>query len=318
MNGVKNILFDLNIDGDCTNLGSLAVLNILANEGKARMLATTACFNSPLATGCIRAINHYYGNDDVPVGILHRQDETHPTPFMKPVVATFRPDHPDGEEAPDTVDVMRKALAAEPDDSVVLVISGCFASFAALLQSGPDEISPLSGQELAERKITRVVIMAGHFTTFEPKVYAENNVVVQIPAAQYVVTHWKKELVLADYGLGVRTRSLKEFRFHGSEDHPLRMMYRIHDGDEAGATAEWALDGNPSWDHTAVMEGVEPGKYFDYHEYGDIEVDDAGNTIWHEKEGGRHTYLLPKMPLDEVAATINDMIFPEWRQFAEK
>ena len=303
-----NVLLDLNIDGDCTNLGALSVLHVYANQGKARILATTACFNSPLATGCIKAINTYYGRPDLPVGILHRQNETHPTPFMKPVNETFRPEHPDGEEAPDSVTVMRRALAEEPDGSVTFVVVGCLASAAALLQSGPDDISPLSGQELCDRKIKRLVAMAGEFPTFN-ETFGENNIVVQIPAAQYVTAHFTGELVLSGYEIGIRTRSLKEFRLHGSDDHPLKMMYVINDG-------EGFTEGNPSWDHTAVMEAVEPGKYFDLHKPGRIEVTEKeGLTVWHEEEGGKQTYLMPKLPFDEVAGVINDMIFPEWRKF---
>ena len=302
-----NVLLDLNIDGDCTNLGALSVLHVYANQGKARILATTACFNSPLATGCIKAINTYYGRPDLPVGILHRQNETHPTPFMKPVNETFRPEHPDGEEAPDSVTVMRRALAQEPDGSVTFVVVGCLASAAALLQSGPDDISPLSGQELCDRKIKRLVAMAGEFPTFN-ETFGENNIVVQIPAAQYVTEHFTGELVLSGYEIGIRTRSLKEFRLHGSDSHPLKMMYVINDG-------EGFTEGNPSWDHTAVMEAVEPGKYFDLHKPGRIEVTEKeGLTVWREEEGGRQTYLLPKVPFDEVAGVINDMIFPEWRK----
>lgn len=303
-----NVLLDLNIDGDCTNLGALSVLHVYANQGKARILATTACFNSPLATGCIKAINTYYGRPDLPVGILHRQNETHPTPFMKPVNETFRPEHPDGEEAPDSVTVMRRALAQEPNGSVTFVVVGCLASAAALLQSGPDDISPLSGQELCDRKIKRLVAMAGEFPTFN-ETFGENNIVVQIPAAQYVTEHFKGELVLSGYEIGIRTRSLKEFRLHGSDSHPLKMMYVINDG-------EGFTEGNPSWDHTAVMEAVEPGKYFELHKPGRIEVTEKeGLTVWREEEGGRQTYLMPKVPFDEVAGVINDMIFPEWRKY---
>ncbi|MCQ2461841.1 MAG: nucleoside hydrolase [Clostridia bacterium] len=305
---MEKIFLDLNIDGDCTNLGALAVLNVLANNGKAEILGTTACFKSPLATGCIKAINEYYGNGYLPVGILHRQDETHPTPFMKPVNENFRPDAPDGEDAPDTVGVMRRVLSLQDDNSVTLVITGCFASFEALLKSGEDEHSPLSGQLLAEKKIKRVVVMGGSFDTFGDVPFGENNIAVQIPAAKYVTQHWKKELVLSAYEIGIRTTSLKEFRLHGSRSHPLQMMYEINDGDGF-------KDGNPSWDHTAVLEGALPGEYFNYHEYGEIEITDDGHTVWHEKEGGKHTYLLPKTPLDDVAAVINDLIFPQWREY---
>lgn len=309
MSEKTNVLLDLNIDGDCTNLGALAVLHVLADQNKANILSTTACFNSPLATGCIKAINSYYGRGNIPVGILHRQEPTHPTPFMKPVNETFRPEHPDGEDAPDTVEIMRKTLAALPDDSAVMAVVGCFASAAALLQSGPDSISPLTGQELAERKIRRIVAMAGQFTTFGDGSFGENNIVVQIPAAKYVVEHWNKELVFSGYEIGIRVRTLKEFREHGSERHPLRMIYRIHNGEDG------APEGNPSWDHTAVMEAVSPGRYFNRHEFGRIKVDDQGITTWHDDPKCKHTYLLPKTPLEDVAAEINTLIFPDWKKY---
>ncbi len=305
----KKILMDLNIDGDCTNLGSLAVLNLLANNGEAEILATTACYKSPMATGCIKAVNRYYGNGDVPVGILHRQEETHPTAFLMYINQVFCHDHPYGEDVEDTVTVMRRALSDQEDDSVVFVVAGCFASAEALMRSEPDDISPLSGDELCHRKISRIVAMAGSFDTFGDKVFAENNIFVQIPAAQYVTTHWTKELVLSGFEIGIRTRTLREFRRFGPNDNPLKLIYNIHNGSLNN------LGDNPSWDHTAVLEGVRPGQYFDYHEYGRIVVTDNGFTEWHPEQGGRMTYLLPKSDLSDVRDAINTMIFPEWKQY---
>ncbi|MCQ2433388.1 MAG: nucleoside hydrolase [Clostridia bacterium] len=308
MSEKAKVLSDLKIDGNCTKFGALSVLHVLADLGEADILAVTACFKSPLAAGCIKALNRYYGRPDLPVGILHRQDETHPTPFMEPVNKTFCTDHPDGEDVADTVEIMRKTLAAQEDGSVRLVVVGCFASVAALLESGPDVYSPLTGQELAERKISGIYNMGGSFDTCGDTPFAENNIVVQIPSAKYVTEHWKGLLVHSGYEIGIRTRSLKEFRFHGSKEHPLRMMYEINDG-------EGFAEGNPSWDQTAVLEAVRPGMYFDRHAYGRMEITDDGLTVWHEDDTSRHTYLLPKVPFDEVAAVINDMSFPEWRDF---
>ena len=303
------VLLDLNIDGDCTNLCSLAILNILANRGDAEILATTACFKSPLATGCIKALNRYYGHPDIPVGILHRQEATHPTPFMKPVNEKFCPDHPDGEDVPDTVEVMRKVLAEQDDDSVVLTVVGCFASVEALLRSGPDEYSELDGQSLAEKKIKKIVAMGGGFPTFHSEEqFPENNIAVQVPAAQYVAQHWNKTLILSAYEIGRRILSLKEFRYHGSSEHPLNMMYRINNND--GFT-----EGNPSWDQTAVLESVYPEKYFYHHGGGKLIVTDDGRTLLDDTDGGNHTYLLPKVPFESMVELINDMIFPEWRNY---
>ncbi len=308
---MKKIILDINIDGDCTNLCSLAVLNILKNEGEAEILATTACYKSPLATGCIKAINRYYGNPDIPVGILHCQDETHPTSFPSYINQIFCPDHPFGEDAEDTVSVLRRVLSAQEDDSVVFVVAGCFASAAALLQSEPDSISPLSGHDLCHRKISRIVAMAGAFDTFKKEeVFPENNVVVQIPAAKYVTENWKKEFVFSGFEIGQRIQTLKEFRHFGPFENPLQLAYNLLD-----ASRNLPLGDNQSWDQTAVLEGVRPGQYFNYHEYGRIHVTDDGITEWVPESGGRMTFLVPKVNLLDVRAVINDMIFPEWRQY---
>ena len=312
---MERYLIDVSIDGDCTNLCALAVLNVLSKRGEARILASTGNLNTPLATGCIKMINEYYGDQEIPVGILHRRQEPHPSIFLEPVNEMFCPDKPDGEDAPDSVNVMRRALSEEADGSVIMLVVGCFASFADLLRSGPDAISPYSGMELAEKKISRVVAMAGQFQIFDEKVMRENNIVTDVPDAQYVMDHWKGELVLMDFELGYAIRTLKEFRFHETAACPLRLMYRLTDSDVGDvSSAKWEK-GNPSWDPAAVLEAVRPGKYFAYHEYGRIEVSDDGVTTWHEDKDGRQTYLLPKIPTEEVAAVLNDIIFPDWRKY---
>mmetsp|Transcript_82961 Transcript_82961/g.248522 ORF Transcript_82961/g.248522 Transcript_82961/m.248522 type:complete len:155 (+) Transcript_82961:251-715(+) len=64
-------------------------------------------------------------------------------------------------DAEDALIVYRSTLAAAPAASVVLVSIGHMTNLLPLLQSGPDEWSPLSGLELVKRAVRHMVMMGG-------------------------------------------------------------------------------------------------------------------------------------------------------------
>src|ERR1700744_4956963 len=67
------IIFDTDMSGDIDDVGALAVLNKLTNLGEAKMLACVTNNGVPEKAigGCIKAVNTYYGNPDVPIGTYH-------------------------------------------------------------------------------------------------------------------------------------------------------------------------------------------------------------------------------------------------------
>lgn len=66
-------------------------------------------------------------------------------------------------ETPSSTALYRELLAAEPDRSITVYPHGQLYNIKALLDSGPDEHSPLSGAELVEAKVERMVMMIGAF-----------------------------------------------------------------------------------------------------------------------------------------------------------
>ena len=75
---------------------------------------------------------------------------------------------------PDSVAELRRLIAENPGVTVVVV--GNFYNVGALLQSAPDESSPLTGVELVRQNVSSFVLMAGSFanttkqmTTRRPK-----------------------------------------------------------------------------------------------------------------------------------------------------
>ena len=82
------------------------------------------------------------------------------------------------------------------------------------------------------------------------------------------------------------------------EDDPVARAYDLHNG---GA-------GRCSWDLTAMLDAVRPGRYWNYHEYGRVSVDEELVTHWTHDETRKHTFLLPKTDYEEIRRIIDDII----------
>ena len=100
--------------------------------------------------------------------------------------------------------MLRKALAAQPDHSVVIAQVGFSTNLARLLDSPPDGHSSLSGAELVRRKVKLLSLMAGAFTTIEGNTrYREYNVVKDIPSARSLADRWPTPMVYSGFEIGI-------------------------------------------------------------------------------------------------------------------
>ena len=80
---------------------------------------------------------------------------------------------------------------------------------------------------------------------------------------------------------------------------PVKRIYEIH-----------SPHGRQSWDHTAMLEAVRPGVYWNYHALGRVRVEDDGVTVWQEESGGKQSYLLPKADYESVRTVIDGLLSP--------
>ncbi len=311
------IIYDTDIGGDCDDAGTMAMLHRLCELGEAELLAVTHCYSTPYVAGCIDAINHYY-HRVVPVGINYEDDhgtddrgvyagdlcDRFPNRYPASVYGTEK-------AAPDTVTVLRKALAASKDGEITFVVTGSLQSMARLVTSPADEISPLTGKELIARKIARTVVMGGRFFESWPMtIYPDGgtkgnpvtwewNVKFSGPGVpQTVCDEWPGELIFASYELGSYLRTMVGYSARVGLDHPVGLAYELHNQGK----------GRCSWDQVAMLEAVRPGVYWNYHEFGKITVDKDFVTHWHRTEGGKHSYLLPKADYEDVRLAMDDLI----------
>lgn len=332
-----NVIFDMDVSADCTNIGALGALHALMDLGEVNLLTTTIGFNSPYVAGCTDAINQYYGRD-IPVGILHSKEEPVKSRYFTDKMCDMvNSRYPAGAPVEDAVRIHRRALASAEDGSVTFIITGLLATAVALLDSGPDEFSPLNGKELVAAKIIRTIVMAGEFTeTFGDESFCEFNISLDIPAARRFCEEWPCEVIFTGFEIGCRVPSLAEFIEYGDKDSPVRLAYelirkhnhelfsKIRKNSNYPIPIQLELlreynkgninDPFPTWDSTASLLAARPEEnYFCLHEHGRVVVAENGFTQWRKEKGGKQTYLMPnpEMPLEKIGEFITELVMKE-------
>ena len=186
------LIFDTDICGDCDDVLALGMIHALQSRGACKLLAVTVSVDNDLAAPFVDAVNTFYGRGDIPIGVVGKGGVVEQSKYLglveqKETDGRFRYPHKllSGKDAPPATQVLRKVLAAQPDHSVVIAQVGFSTNLARLLDSGPDEYSPLSGIELVKLKVKLLSLMAGAFQPIEGnEQYLEYNVVRDIPSCQ--------------------------------------------------------------------------------------------------------------------------------------
>ncbi|HET6568313.1 MAG TPA: nucleoside hydrolase [Rhodothermales bacterium] len=284
------LIFDTDMGNDVDDALALAIIHALESRGEAKLLAVTVTKDNKWAAPYIDAVNTFYGRGDVPIGVV-KDGKTPDDRDMIRVPAgrrnadgsyVYPHDLVDGTTAPDAVSVLRKTLAAEPDSAVTIVQVGFSTNLARLLDSGPDQYSPLNGRALVRRKVRLLSMMAGAFPEGNP----EYNVVTDIPAARHVFADWPTPIITSGFEVGATilypVRSIL-WHYGYVPDHPIVDAYKN--------LLPMPYD-RPTWDLTAVLYAVRPdGGYFDLSEPGTIGVRDDGCTYLVPARDGQRRYL---------------------------
>lgn len=288
------VIFDTDITGDVDDVLALAMLHTLADRKECTLEAVTVSKIHPLNAPFVDAVNTFYGRPDIPIGVT-RDAQKRDSRYLKLVKERdgdqFRYPHDllKSSDAPDAVTVLRKTLAKAKDRSVVLIQVGLAANLADLIESKPDQISPLNGVELLRRKVRLVSVMAGAFAPVNgEKHYLEANVRNGITSMQRFAKGWPKDVpvIWSDFLIGIAARYPRESiarDFAYRKHHIVREAYLLHSGPNHD---------RPTWDLTSVLYAVRPEEgYFDLSERGHVTVEKDGFTQFRPVKDGRDRYL---------------------------
>ena len=284
------LIFDTDMGNDIDDALALAMIHALENRGECRLIGVTITKDNPWAAPFVDLVNTFYGRGDVPIGVVRDGKTPEDGTYVRSVAEQKRPDgtwvYPrdleSGRDAPEAVALLRELLAAQADDSVVIVQVGFSTNLARLLESEPDGVSRQQGRDLVAGKVKLLSIMAGAF----PPLLAEYNVRIDRPAAAEVFAEWPGVIVASGYEIGFSTRypavSIEnDFRY--VERHPVAEAYRRY--------KPMPYD-RPTWDLTSVLYAVRPDRgYFGLSKPGSIAVDSKGYTRFTPGGNGVQRFL---------------------------
>ena len=153
-----SLIIDTDMSVDVDDVGMLCTAHALVDRGEASLLAVVHNAHLESGVGAISAINHYFGRSHIPLGAytgpigagccLPAWTHGGRGVYADFLVERFRPPVRSFHSVPPAVLVYRRTLSQAANGSVTIVSVGFLTNLLALLQSAPDEISPLAGTAL--------------------------------------------------------------------------------------------------------------------------------------------------------------------------
>ncbi len=325
------VILDTDMNEDVDDAGALAVLHALADRGRAEILGITYCTSARWGVSAVRAVNRWYGRPDIPVGAFSRPGflDEHadlsyirflaeaygpgecgsasggPEPAAAPARAATAPlNYPEAnswpaqsgtapEAAPEAVGLLRRLLAGRGRADAVLVGIGPMPNLAALLDSGPDGASPLSGPDLVRRSVRKLVLMCGRIPEG-----IEYNLRQDPGAARRVLAGWPTPVVICDGELGGSLQAGARFCRKAPRGNPVRTAYLLH-----AVGLDWAC-----YDQAAVLAAVTGTRYFRFSAPGRLEVDKEGSGRWVAVPTGNHRYLEARFDPADLSRLVEDLM----------
>ncbi len=306
------VILDVDLAEDVDDAGALAVLHALADRGEAEILGVLVSSRNEWVAPCADAIDTWYGRPDLPIGYQrglefgyrNAKDSGRETPskYAEAVAKAFPHDLARSSDAPDAALLARKLLAAQPDGSVTIVSVGFLTNLRDLLDSRPDEHSPLDGEALVARKVRQWVCMGGIFPSGRfSDGQGEYNLMWDTSASVRAVNDWPTPIVFSGFAIGAAIKVGARLR-EAPEGNPVRACYRLYNG----------LENREAWDLTAVLYAVRgEGELWRLSEPGVCVMHarvSHGYNEWIPTPQGKHRYLVERMSPEGVGRVIEDLV----------
>jgi inosine-uridine nucleoside N-ribohydrolase len=272
------IIFDTDMGNDCDDALALGLIHALQSRGACELLAVTLTHPSPDAGAYVDAVNTFYGRPDIVIGVNPSAPMPSESRFLKVAHqkngdgTLMYPHDFDATNSPHAIPLLRSLLAKAEANSIVLVQVGFFTNFAALLESGADEFSPLSGVELVRQKVRFLSVMGGCFQTVnQDNRICEFNVRFDVKSAQTVAAKWPTPIIWSGMEIGIAvpfpaTAIDHDYRY--VPNHPVKDAYQLY----LPTPHE-----RPTWDLTSVLYAVYPERdYFELSSTGRVSIEEDG------------------------------------------
>ena len=290
------LIFDTDIGPDCDDAGTVALLHALADKQEVELLAMMSATSFEWGAGALDALNTYYGRPGIPVGALKDTGFLARSNYSKYIAENYPNDLKSATNAPDATVLYRQILAGQADKSVVIAAVGPLRNLRKLLESGPDNHSPLNGRDLVAKKVKELACMGGQFPSGK-----EWNLEQDGPSSKYVADNWPTPIMFSGGEIGGGITTGARLFSDTPEANPVRKSYEI--------SSEVGDIGRPSWDQTAALYAVRGlSTYWTAKTNGWAEVQGDGANTWHASPDKGHSYLVRKIHSREMGRIIDDLM----------
>ncbi|MFC1619479.1 PKD domain-containing protein, partial [Candidatus Neomarinimicrobiota bacterium] len=277
----KKIIYETDMCLDVDDVGGLAMLHALADNGEVELLAVGFNEVHPGGAGTIDAINTWYGRGDIPIGVYKKELSAPDYSAYLDAIANYYPDLLQTKDAPSAVDIYRDVLSKQPDKSVTIVSVGFLNNLSDVLDAEP---------ELIAKKVDKLVLMGGiHNGGFN---FSRHELT---PATHNVIENWPSHVVISSAGGNIFTGPDLELT---PIENPVREAYYQFFNSN--------FCKRPSWDQIAILYGVRGlSDYFEEVTTGEGYLRDSYR--WNMMPEYR-TYLRTNYPPEYYARLIEDLM----------
>ena len=158
-----DLILDCDPGNDVDDIGDLAVMHALADQGEINILAEMYSMRPGFGAPNIEVINRFYGRPEIPIGVSKTSYWDAADWYGSFLQTNYYHSIGHSTNAPDAVRLYRQILAQRPDRSVTILVSGQLRNIYDLWKTTPDELSELSGPNLLEQKLKRLIVVAGYY-----------------------------------------------------------------------------------------------------------------------------------------------------------
>lgn len=295
-----HVIFDTDFGPDYDDVGAITVLHCFADSGYVRILATMASSKHKNVAAAIDVFNTYFARPEIPIGVVRSLgvelgDKQH---WTDSVINHYPHSIKSNADVQDALQLYRKILSLQPDNSVTIITVGFLTNLANLLASQPDSISPLNGSQLVKNKVRMLVSMAGRFPSG-----SEFNLAQDARSSNKVLSDWPSPILFSGFEIGWKIRTGLPL-IHNKEirSSPVKDVFSICIPMEKQDSA-----GRMSWDETAVFVAVKGWQDYYSLDTGQCIINDKGLNHW-EYRGNRHAHLVEKLSPQKMADILNDLI----------
>ncbi|SHM73101.1 Inosine-uridine nucleoside N-ribohydrolase [Cyclobacterium lianum] len=294
------VILDTDLDSAVDDVGTMAILHNLADHGRLEILGIVVTSNDRYAPQCADAINHYFKRPTIPIGVEKGIPLKDVSKYTGEISRNFSHRLKAYGEAEDATRLYRSLLAGETDGAVVIVTVGHLTNLKHLIQSGPDEISELSGLELIRKKVKLWACMGGQF----PEGKEANFYRPDPESTQIAVNTWPGRVIFSGWEIGNEIITGGPYLKKSiAPESPVYQAYRLFND----------FSGRQSWDQSILLYLVSPEKYWDLGPKGNAVVYQDGSNTWKMDKNGQQQYLLPKMAAGEIAKVLDALMVGIYR-----